>query len=167
MCASESHVLRLLSLVLLLFANTTNAISFELDGKVVQTEKKEQILVCGDYRLKIVFNDFPFEYEAEVPAALRVKGYYGPDNHRTRDVKFFPGNQNIPDLNLVPELKSQLLPERTYLATKAKCTREKFVIFYWSGGKCRGCEAYVEYEVKDRKPVNPKLVSYQVIKDAY
>ena len=167
MCASQNQVLRLLPCIFLLIATTTNAISFELDGKLVQTETKEQILECGDYQLKIVFEDFPIEYETKVPASLRIKGYYGPDTHRARSVKFSPGNQPIPDINLVPELKSNLLPERTYLATKAKCTREKFVVFYWTGGNCSGCEAYVEYEVKERKPVNPKLVSYQVIKDAY
>ena len=160
-------MLGLLSLILLLVATPTIATTFELDGKVVQTETKEQILECGDYQLKIVFDDFPFEYETKVPVSLRVKGYYGPDTHRTKDVKFSPGNQLIPDVNFVPELKLKLLPERTYLATKAKCTREKFVIFYWSGGNCSGCEVYVEYEVKERKPINPKLVNYQAIKNAY
>ena len=167
MCANQNHVLKLLPLIFLLITTATNAISFELDGKLVQTETKEQILECGDYQLKIIFDDFPLKYETKVPASLRLKGYYGPDTHRTRNVKFSPGNQLIPDINLVPEFKSQLLRDRTYIATKAKCTGEKFVIFYWSGGNCSRCEAYVEYEVKERKPVNPKLVSYQVINDAY
>ena len=160
-------MLKLLPLIFLPLATATSASSFEIDGKKVQTETKEQILECGDYQLTIVFDDFPFEYETKVPNSLRVNGYYGPDTHRTRSVKFSPGDQLIPDVNLVPELKSKLLPERTYLATKAKCTREKFVIFYWSGGNCDGCEAYVEYEVRERKPVNPKLISYQLIKSAY
>ena len=160
-------MLGLLPLILLLVAISTNATTFELDGKLVQTETKEQILECGDYQIQIVFDDFPFEYETKVPVSLRVKGYYGPDTHRTRNVKFYPGNQLIPDVNLVPKLKAKLLPDRTYLATKAKCTSEKFVIFYWSGGNCSGCEAYVEYEVKESKPVNPKLVNYQVINNAY
>ena len=167
MCARQPSLTKLLPLFSLIIYAIADAASFELNGKLVHSIKKEQTYECGDYRLKLISEDFPIEYETKIPDSFRIDGYYGPDVHQQREVRFSPGEILVPDINSIPKIKTKLLSGRTYLPSKARCNKSSFVIYYWSGGNCNGCETFVEFEVKEGKPTNPQLVGYQKVKNEY
>lgn len=144
-----------------------NAAEFILDGITVQSTTIEKELQCKGYSIKLTTESFPVKYEMRIPKEFKINQYYGSDFIIKREAFLMPGNFKVPFPNELNDIKDTLLPHRTFLPYKALCKKNKFVIFFESGGNCDECEAFVTFEVVNGKPAHPSKISYSTVKQEY
>jgi len=144
---------------LIAIGTQVHSAEFILGGKKIVSKTSEKTVSCSGYSLKIVSDEFPYDYEDQIPYKFAIKGFYGSSVIVSMNL-YFQSNE-------LSEIKSHVDNERTYLPTKAYCREDKFVIHYWSGGNCKECELFVEYDVIDKQYTNPKIIPYKEAKEFY
>jgi len=143
---------------------TSNAEEFLYKGVRVKSVKTLKTIKCDSFDVKFETEEFPFKYEGRVPFNFRIKGYYGADNILSKKVFLLPKNIEI---NFPKIIAKSTLKNRTFLPYKALCKNNKLAIFYSSGGNCKGCETFIEFDVINSKAVNPTQTDYSKIKSFY
>ncbi|MFD1218254.1 hypothetical protein [Microbulbifer celer] len=145
-----------------------NAASFNLDGKIIESDTVEEIVDCGSYKVRLKSEQFPYKYEMEIPEEYKIEGFYGSSAIVEKSAFIFPGGTRVLSPSEIKSLKSLYPLDRTYLPTSAVCKGSTLIVSYWSGGNCKECEAFLQFEVVDGKPTNAKKVHYgqvQVLKN--
>lgn len=157
-------ILYFLPLLATLFSGITFAASFVLNGTPVNSKIIEKSVECGEFKVILRSEGFPFKYEGKIPIKFRIKGFYGPDNIVNKEAMLLPSKVAIPSPNSIKELQSLYPENRTYLPTSAVCKGNVLIISYWSGGSCSGCEIAVKFEMSNGIPTNPMRVGYSEAK---
>ena len=157
-----------LFIFLIAIGTQVHSAEFMLGGKKIVSKTSEKTVSCSGYSLKIVSEEFPYDYEDQIPYEFAIKGFYGSNVIVSMNL-YFQSNESIqmPRLNDLSEIKNHVDNERTYLPTKAYCKEDKFVVHYWSGGNCKECELFVEYDAIDKQYTNPKIITYKEDQEFY
>ena len=151
-------------LFILIISLTLNAEEFIYKNVTVKSEKTSKIVKCNSFDIKVETKSFPFKYEGRIPSEFRIKNYHGADNLLSRKIFLMPQNTEI----IFPtSIQKYILKNRTFLPYKALCKDKKFVVFYSSGGNCKGCEIFIEFDVINHKAVNPMQIDYSKIRTLY
>jgi hypothetical protein len=150
--------------ILLLISITLNAEEFTYKGIVVKSEIISKTIKCNSLDIKLETEQFPFKYEGRIPYKFKINNYYGADNILRKEIFLMPEKLKIP---FPKKLKKSVMQNRTFLPYKALCKNQKLVIFYTSGGNCKGCEAFIEFDIIDNQVRNPNLINYAKVRNFY
>lgn len=151
--------------IVLFFINTeVFSESFTLNGKVIESIVSEKIIDCGKYKILLKKENFPFKYEMEIPKHYQIKGFYGSAVYIDKSAFIMPSNSDIPRPNEIAELKELYPDDRTYLPGSAVCRGNTLIVSYWSGGNCKNCEAFVQFDISNGNLRNARQVSYKDVK---
>lgn len=148
----------------LLFCGQAFAASFDLNGVSVNSKITEKTVECGQYQVVLKSDEFPFNYEDQIPMQFQIKGFDGPTTIVKKEAILIPGGVNIPTPANIKELHSSFPANRTYLPSSAACKNNVLIISYWSGGNCEDCEAFIKFEVSNGMPLNPEKVKHTEFK---
>ena len=140
---------------------------FIKDEVIVKSERTIKSIQCNDYSIDIVTVQFPFKYERSIPSKFLINGYHGDNNIIDRNAFIMPKKERLPLPHEIKSTKSFILKNRTYLPYKAVCNAEKFVVFYHSGGNCKKCETFIQFDVVNNMAVNPTHINYKEVKKNY
>jgi hypothetical protein len=152
------------TLILLLLSGSVFSASFTHKGEVIKSSVSVKSIECGQYKIDLKKENFPFKHEMNVPQKFKIKGFHGSNSTIGKDAVLQPAGVIVPRPNDLPKLKANYPADRTYLAGSAVCKGNKVIVAYWSGGNCSECEAFVSFEVLGSKLLNPTKVSYQQYK---
>ena len=138
----------------------SHASSFVLDGGIIETNISEQIVECGSYQVLLRNEQFPYKYETNIPKKYDIKGFYGSSSIVNKSAFILPSGAKVPKPNEISELKNSYPIDRTYLPGSAVCKDNTLIVSYWSGGNCKECEAFIQFEISNGKPKNAQKVNY-------
>jgi len=139
--------------------------SFTTEDEVVTSSISVKTIDCGNYKVDLNHETFPFKYENDIPREFMIKGFYGSPTTIAKQAIIQPAGIVVPNPNDLIELKS-LYPEgRTYLAGSAACNGNQLFVSYWSGGNCSQCEAFVSFTYSDSELSSPKKLTYRDFKE--
>jgi hypothetical protein len=157
-CDMEMRLIMRLFLLAILLPANIYAAEFVLDGKKVVSTVNVRTVSCGKFSIVIEEEKFPREYEMRIPKEFPIKGFYGGDfiiaanaYFVTKDVKY-----KLPFASDVKGLKERLR-KATYIPTETECTKDGFLVRYWSGGNGRGADAGINFSVSESGMVSAPL----------
>lgn len=137
-----------------------NAFSFNLDGEIIESDISEKIVDCGSYEIHLKNEHFPYKYEMQIPSTYQIEGFFGSFAIIEMSAVIHPVDTRILTPNELKNIQSLYPSDRVYLPASAVCKESIFIMSYWSGGNCKECEAFVQFEVIDGKPTNAQKVNY-------
>ncbi len=135
--------------------------NIEGNSKKVTTIIKEKVFGCGSYFLKITKEQFPFIAGMNLPEQYSIASYLGADVAVTEKAYYVSdATVELPLPREVNDKLANLLEETMYLPSDAACLGNRFVVYYGSGGNCTRCVTFLEFDVKEGAPANPRYISY-------
>ena len=157
-----------LSLPLLFLAASSLPIcaaDFSYKGNTVTSQVSETIVECNAYQVLIKKEHFPYKYEMVVPKAFHIKEFFGSAATIRKEAFILPNTTIIPQPNEISTIKGKYPRNRTYLPSSAVCKGNTLIVSYWSGGNCKECEAFVQFEIVGGMLTKPQKVDYSHVKD--
>jgi hypothetical protein len=152
---------KLLPLIIVIPASLSAA-EFQHQGKLVKSEVSVAAVDCGKFKVSVVVDEFPDEYQSQdsqkiIPLGLTLR-HNESDRYVSADVYVFinGGKIKLPPVKEMVKVKPELLSKFTRLRyseaeylpiSPAKCTANGFRAYYWIGGNGSGADYGLTYQV--------------------
>ena len=159
---------KILPLIIVIPASLSAA-EFQYQGKVVKSAVSVAEADCGKFKVSLVVDEFPDEYQSDgspriIPLGLTLR-HNETDKYVSADVYVFINGEKIkiPPVKEMVKVKPELLAKFARLrygdATDAEylplgspeCTKNGFRAVYWIGGNGSGADYILTYQVLGRE----------------
>jgi len=158
-------ILKALSLLLVSMSALSEQVS--VFGKTYESKLEKTVFACDGFNIDVIEDRLGVDFEMDISPSSApdfIPGFMGMHSILSKKAILTESGWSIPNANDIEQLNGKLKSGRTYIVSSVTCKKDRVVVYYYSGGNCNGCEAFVEFNYKNGKLINPTTSSYKAYK---